>query len=70
MTTTTRAERTAVAAVSGPYTPADVAALFGVDPKTVRRWAIAGKIPTLRTLGGHRRYPRDEIDALLSGTGR
>ena len=37
-------------------TPAEVAALFRVDPKTVTRWAKAGKLTSIRTLGGHRRY--------------
>jgi excisionase family DNA binding protein len=46
-------------------TPAEVAALFRVDPKTVTRWAKAGKIASIRTLGGHRRYHADEIRALL-----
>ena len=36
-------------------TPAEVAALFRVDPKTVTRWAKAGKLSSIRTLGGHRR---------------
>lgn len=35
-------------------TPAEVAALFRVDPKTVTRWAKAGKLTAIRTLGGHR----------------
>lgn len=38
-------------------TPAEVAALFRVDPKTVTRWAKAGKLSSIRTLGGHRRDP-------------
>jgi excisionase family DNA binding protein len=46
-------------------TPAEVAALFRVDPKTVTRWAIAGKLTSLRTLGGHRRYRESEIRQLL-----
>lgn len=46
-------------------TPGEVAALFSVDPKTVSRWASAGKLHTVRTLGGHRRFFKDEIDALL-----
>jgi excisionase family DNA binding protein len=46
-------------------TPAEVAALFRVDPKTVTRWAKAGKLTSIRTLGGHRRYPADEVHALL-----
>ena len=46
-------------------TPAEVAALFRVDPKTVTRWADAGKMTAVRTLGGHRRYCRDEVQNLL-----
>lgn len=48
-------------------TPAEVAALFRVDPKTVTRWAKAGKLSALRTLGGHRRYRESEVRALLRG---
>jgi len=48
-------------------TPAEVAALFRVDPKTVTRWAKAGKLTSLRTLGGHRRYRESEIRRLLDG---
>jgi len=45
--------------------PAEVAAAFGVDPKTVTRWAKAGKLPCIRTPGGHRRYRREDVEALL-----
>ena len=48
-------------------TPAEVAALFRVDPKTVTRWAKAGKLSSIRTLGGHRRYRESEVMALLEG---
>lgn len=48
-------------------TPAEVAALFRVDPKTVTRWAKAGKLSSIRTLGGHRRYRESEVRALLAG---
>ncbi len=48
-------------------TPAEVAALFRVDPKTVTRWAKAGKISSIRTLGGHRRFRESEIKGLLDG---
>jgi excisionase family DNA binding protein len=44
--------------------PAQVAELLQVSPKTVTRWAKQGKLPCLRTLGGHRRYPEDAIVAL------
>jgi excisionase family DNA binding protein len=42
----------------------EVAGLLHVSPKTVSRWAQEGKLPFLRTLGGHRRYPDNEIRAL------
>lgn len=48
-------------------TPAEVAAMFRVDPKTVTRWAKAGKLSSIRTLGGHRRYREAEVRALLAG---
>ena len=46
-------------------TPAEVAALFRVDPKTVTRWAKAGKLSSIRTLGGSRRYRESEVRQLL-----
>jgi excisionase family DNA binding protein len=52
-------------------TPAEVASLFRVDPKTVTRWAKAGKLTAVRTLGGHRRYRQSEVQSLLnSNTGK
>lgn len=45
-------------------TPAEVAAVFRVDPKTVTRWAKGGLIPSVMTLGGHRRYSKAVIDEL------
>jgi excisionase family DNA binding protein len=47
-------------------TPAEVAALFRVNPKTVTRWARAGKITAIRTLGGHRRFRASEIQRCLT----
>ena len=47
-------------------TPAEVAKLFRVDPKTVTRWAKAGKLTAIRTLGGHRRYRQSEVQNLLN----
>jgi excisionase family DNA binding protein len=49
-------------------TPAEVASLFRVDPKTVTRWAKSGKLASIRTLGGHRRYKESEVKALLLKT--
>ncbi len=49
-------------------TPGEVATLFRVDPKTVTRWASAGRIGSIRTPGGHRRFRESEVRALLLGT--
>lgn len=46
-------------------TPGEVAALFRVDPKTVTRWAASGRISSIRTPGGHRRFRESEVRALL-----
>lgn len=55
--------------INGPelLTTGDIARLFRVDPKTVTRWANEGRIASIRTPGGHRRYPRAEVEALLRG---
>jgi excisionase family DNA binding protein len=60
--------------VSAPHTeneilltPSEVASLFRVDPKTVTRWAKSGKLSSIRTLGGHRRYRETEVRELLGG---
>jgi excisionase family DNA binding protein len=51
-------------------TPAEVARLFRVDPKTVARWEKDGRLASVKTLGGHRRYPRSQITRVLNaGTG-
>jgi excisionase family DNA binding protein len=47
-------------------TPGQVAALFHVDPKTVTRWALAGRLSSLRTPGGHRRFREAEVMQLLA----
>lgn len=46
-------------------TPGEVAVLFRVDVKTVTKWAKAGKLTSVRTLGGHRRYREAEVRAKL-----
>lgn len=48
-------------------TVSEVAALFRVDPKTVNRWAAAGRIGSIRTPGNHRRYRESEVRALIEG---
>lgn len=49
--------------------PAEVARLFGISAKTVTRWARSGQLPAVRTLGGHRRYRRDVVEAALAAGG-
>lgn len=47
-------------------TPGEVAVLFRCDPKTVTRWAEAGRLPCLRTPGGHRRFRESHVRDLLA----
>lgn len=47
-------------------TPSEVAEMFRVDPKTVTRWAQAGRIPSVRTPGGHHRFRASIVRALLA----
>jgi len=46
-------------------TPAEVGRMFRVDPKTVTRWAVAGRLRSIKTPGGHRRFVANEVRALL-----
>lgn len=55
-----------VAADGRLLTPGEVAEMFRVDPKTVTRWATAGRIGSIRTPGGHRRFRESEVNALLT----
>lgn len=48
-------------------TPAEVAEMFRVDPNTVTRWANKGRLTSIRTPGGHRRYREAEVRAMLAG---
>lgn len=50
----------------GILTTKQVAELFGVVPQTVIVWARSGKLAHHRTLGGHRRFLREDVDALLA----
>ena len=51
-------------------TPGEVAVIFQVDPKTVTRWGAGGRLLSTRTVGGHRRFFRDEVTALIRGETR
>jgi len=46
-------------------TPGEVARFFKVDPKTVTRWAHAGKIASITTPGGHKRFWKSEVSKFL-----
>ncbi len=47
----------------------EVAALLHVSPATVSRWARASRLPYVRTLGGHRRYPPEPLLRLAQQLG-
>lgn len=67
MSAPTTSRSTDAHAPGGLLTPGEVAVMFRVDPKTVTRWAQAGKLSAVRTLGGHRRFHESEVRALLDG---
>lgn len=48
--------------------PGEVATMLGVSTKTLIRWSDDGKIPYIRTLGGHRRFRRSVVEAVLNGS--
>ena len=50
-------------------TPSQAARILHVSPKTVDRWADQGRIPCVVTLGGHRRFLREDILAVASQMG-
>jgi excisionase family DNA binding protein len=52
----------------GLLTPGEVAGMFRVDPKTVTRWAKAGRLESITTPGGHRRFWEDDVRAFLNRT--
>ena len=62
-----RADRNAA---SPMMTPGEVASAFRVDTRTLARWCRDGKIPYITTPGGHRRYPRAEVEKLIGDTKR
>ncbi len=48
---------------------AESAKLIGVSVRTLYRYEDQGRITSVRTPGGHRRYRRSEVEALLSRAG-
>ena len=47
----------------------EVALLFEVSERAVTDWATKGRIPSIRTPGGHRRYPADAVADMLAAGG-
>lgn len=56
-----------IPAIEELLTPGEVAKMFRVDPKTVTRWALAGRLPSVTTPGGHRRFYASDVRALIAG---
>ena len=48
-------------------TPTEAAEAFKVDPKTIYTWARCGRLASIRTPTGHRRYSRQQVEHLLRG---
>lgn len=46
----------------------EAAALIGVSADTLRRWEKAGRVASFRTPTGHRRFRRDDVEALLKAS--
>jgi len=47
-------------------TPAEVAKIFSVSVRTIANWAGAGKMVSIRTPGGQRRFAASEVAQLLN----
>jgi len=62
------AQRNSTASIQTPsyLRTAEVADILYVSPKTVSRWAKEGKLPFMKTLGGHRRFPEAKIRELAN----
>jgi excisionase family DNA binding protein len=65
-----RKSSTRESALSQVLSRSDVAQTFGVSPSTITRWAREGKLPCIVTLGGQRRYLRDDVAKLVAAARR
>lgn len=65
MTTSNEAADAVISGESRLLTPGEAAAMFRVDPKTVTRWAAAGRLPSTKTPGGHRRFLESDVRTFL-----
>ena len=48
-------------------TMAEVADIFRVSKQAIRTWTNSGKLPCIRTPGGHRRFRREDVEKMISG---
>lgn len=48
------------------YTTRDAAKALGVSVTTIQLWVEAGVLTAWKTAGGHRRIPREAVDAMLA----
>ncbi len=54
-----------------PWLPLGAASrLVGVGPDTLRRWADSGKVQSFQTPGGHRRFLRSSLEAMINAPRR
>jgi MerR family transcriptional regulator, light-induced transcriptional regulator len=51
-------------------TPKQVAQAIGVSESSLKRWCDRGALPTVRTVGGHRRLPLNGVLKFLQETGQ
>lgn len=47
-------------------TAPEAAEVLQVSVNTLRKWGDAGALPSVRTPGGHRRFRRSDVEALLA----
>jgi excisionase family DNA binding protein len=61
--------RPAVLAAGRLLATGEVARALGISNRTVLAWALAGRLPSITTPGGHRRYPSAEIVRIAAHMG-
>ena len=47
------------------YTTQEVAELFRVTTRTIKRWVAAGKLKPVKLPGGHNRFTQESVDKLM-----
>lgn len=70
MSTITSDEHLEIVPAGGWLSIREACAFLGVDQSTLRRWTNDGRVPVFKTPGGHRRYAREDLRALVVGNPR